>query len=104
MTDQLRELVRLAIEHLEHPDVAKLEFAVRSESVAKGLRELLEPEVICTSDLPTWEIRAYRSFTDGKLVVQIDGPSCDDELTDDGEPDCRVWLNEHRLHPEEEPG
>lgn len=238
MTEHQKKIVRLAIEYLEHPDVAAMEFAVRSEHVARGLRRLLsgddfvpthtivvndEPIPVhldadelgngpaytqeewnaqvaadweCTDDgwlfqgrshptagiveikvdpvplratalvvgdmpngqhlrvklldgehagtewamfrehycegqfrveyqpgdqfvapaandhpgtdnksvwcrLDGWEVQMWRSSEDGKMVVQIDTPD-DDELTDTGEPDGRIWLNECLLHPEHE--
>lgn len=41
---------------------------------------------------------------DGKLVVEIDGPSDDARLRPDGSPDIRVWLNDALIYRDGQTG
>jgi hypothetical protein len=45
-----------------------------------------------------YEITMYRSPTDGAMVIEIDTPDGADEINAEGEPSCRIYLNEACVH------
>ena len=73
--------------------------ALQAQEKSQGKKAPPETPVWCR--LEGWEVQLWRSCDDGKMVVQIDSPS-DADLTEIGEPDGRIWLNDHLLHPDDE--